>query len=77
MYCLMYWKSKDARSMYLFTLIEDNNPRFLFNTEQKLTKHRSTSFICSSDDLMNFFNDNIEIIRQKMETKFKDNQFDN
>uniref|UniRef100_A0A3Q1J4G7 Reverse transcriptase domain-containing protein n=2 Tax=Anabas testudineus TaxID=64144 RepID=A0A3Q1J4G7_ANATE len=72
-----------ARSSYLSTLIENNknNPRFLFNTVAKLTRKKTTADIsattlCSSEDFMNFFNNKIVNIRQKIQALKPDNLVD-
>lgn len=62
-----------ARSSYFSTLIDENrnNPRHLFNTVASLTKNHvdpCASIAFSSNDFMNFFDDKIIKIRNKIES---------
>lgn len=73
--CLKIYKKalRNARAAYYSSLIEENknNPRFLFSTVARLTKSHSSTEPCiprdlSSNDFMNFFNDKILAIRDKI-----------
>ena len=62
-----------ARAAYYSSLIEENknNPRFLFSTLGRLTKSHNSTDPCipmalSSNDFINFFNDKILTIRDKI-----------
>jgi hypothetical protein len=61
-----------ALSSYFSNLIEEieNNPKFIFDTVAKLTKKqyslREDGFHFSSDKFINFFVENIMIMRKKM-----------
>ena len=61
-----------ARSSYFSNLIEENknNPKFIFDTVAKLTKKQHSpsedGFHFSSNKFMNFFEENIMIIRKQI-----------
>ncbi len=64
---------KTARSDYFTSLLEENNPRYLFNTVAKLTKNKASAGVDisqqhSSNDFMNYFTSKIDTIRDKIVT---------
>ncbi len=73
---LSYRKAlKTYRSDYFSSLLEENkhNPRYLFNTVDKLTKNKASTDVDisqqhSSNNFMNYFNSKIDTIRDKIVT---------
>ncbi len=73
---LSYRKAfKSARSDYFSSLLEENkhNPRYLFNTVAKLTKHKTSTSVDisqqhNSNDFLNYFTSKINTIRDQTVT---------